>query len=267
MIRPEPFHTRLEQAGAPHGMPDIETLADCVQRQSEMLRRLEKTGALGPLTTLARCDEGDCWAPPCRDGCHFAQLRLRRAMIPQAVQALKTHPGPVWMVTIVHPNWVVPVGKLDRIPMEAAAQWVRRRLASVTEGKVLGIGSFEACLNVDQEGGETWAGQIHLMVSGPERNTLKKALYLDSKSTDLRYGKRVQVKAVGDLVRQTAYSMKRYAERRIAYVDSQGRQNQRHLPLMTKPQVEFDRWLLSMKIGSRLVLVGCRRHGKHVLCT
>jgi hypothetical protein len=71
----------------------------------------------------------------------------------------------------------------------------------------------------------------------------------------------VQIKPIKALGRQLGYSLKRFAEQRIAYNDEQGRQNRRHLPLNSPDQAAFNLWLSDLKLGDRLFLYGCRRRG------
>jgi len=164
-------------------------------------------------------------------------------------------------VTIAHPSWEVDDNDLGTVSIKAAKQWLRRRLLKVDGPNLIAIGSFEACLNVEPDGTRLWAGQFHLITAGATIEQLKEALAQGPRYKLARYAKPVQAKRIKALGRQLGYSLKRLAEQRVAYIDDQGRQNRRHLPLNSPDQGAFDLWLQSLKLGDRLFLFGCKRRG------
>jgi hypothetical protein len=174
---------------------------------------------------------------------------------------LAQHPGPLASITIAHPTWEVTNDDLGTISLKAAKQWLRRRLLKVDSPNLLAIGSFETSLNLEVDGTRLWAGQFHLITAGASPEQLKKALALGPRYKLPPYAKPVQIKPIKALGRQLGYSLKRFAEQRVAYDDDQGRQNRRHLPLNSPDQATFDLWLHSLRSGDRLFLFGCKRRG------
>jgi hypothetical protein len=255
---------RAEQAQmAALGLPDFETAEDCNRRQQIMIRALTRLGVKRKhLKRLQKCDAETCPSQKlCSEACHYGARRQRLRLIPQGQDLLAQHPGPLASVTIAHPTWEVTEDNLETLSLKAAKQWLRRRLLKVESPNLIAIGSFETCLNVEPDGPRLWAGQFHLIVAGATIEQLKEALALGPRYKLAPYAKPVQVKAIKALGRQLGYSLKRFAEQRIAYVDDQGRQNRRHLPLNSPDQATFDLWLSGLKLGDRLFLYGCRRRG------
>jgi hypothetical protein len=173
---------------------------------------------------------------------------------------LSSLPGDLFFVTITHPKWELPVGQLAEANIPAVRQWLYRRFKRLGWG-VIAVGGFEASLNVELDGTSTWAGHVHLVVAGTDRQNLKKALQVEKHHRSKPYLRPVDVRAVDDLGRQLGYSLKRIARRRVAYIDGQGRQNRNQSNLSSSEQREFDGWLLGLAVGARTILIGCRAHG------
>jgi hypothetical protein len=255
---------RAEQASmAALGLPDFETAEDCNRRQQTMIRALERLGVKRKhRKRLQKCTPDTCPSrKSCSEACHYGARRQRLRLIPQGQDLLAQHPGPIASITIAHPTWEVADNDLKTLSLKAAKQWLRRRLLKVDSPNLLAIGSFETCLNVGLDGTRLWAGQFHLIVAGATVEQLKEALALGPRYKLAPYAKPTQVKPIKALGRQLGYSLKRFAEQRIAYDDDQGRQNRRHLPLDSRDQATFDLWLSDLKPGDRLFLYGCRRRG------
>lgn len=245
------------------GIPDFETRAQAQKRQELMLRRLSQTARNGTLGGLEDCCAKHCAMEPCRDGCHFAARRLRLQLLPQAFTLLDGHGGLLKSVTMVHPGWAASDDAGPAAcPMQAAKQWVRRRLRAVNG--LVSVGSWEVCLNLELDGTRHWAGQIHLVTGGASTAELKQALSVSRKHV-AAHAKPLKVQEVDNLGRQLGYAVKRFAEQRVAYIDGQGRKNRRHLPLKAADQARFDAWLCDLTVGERLFLVGCHRHGSKLL--
>ena len=75
-------------------------------------------------------------------------------------------------MTITHPKWELPVGKLAEANIPAVRQWLYRRFKKLGTG-VIAIGGFEVSFNVELDGTSTWAGHVHL-VGGRHRQTQPK---------------------------------------------------------------------------------------------
>jgi hypothetical protein len=248
------------------GLPDFETVQQCSERQQKMVSRFERAGELQHDAGWQECEPNFCAATPCREGCWFASRRHRYQMITEGHRLLSSQPGllssqpgDLFFVTITHPKWQLPIGKLAKANIPAVRQWLYRRFKRLGSG-VIAVGGFEASLNVELDGTSTWAGHVHLVVAGTDRKSLKKALQIEKHHRSKPYLRPVDVRAVPDLGRQLGYSLKRIARRRVAYIDGQGRQNRNQSNLSSSEQREFDAWLLGLPVGARTILIGFRAH-------
>jgi hypothetical protein len=245
------------------GLPDFETAQQCSERQQQMARRFERAGELQHDADWRECEPNFCAARPCRDGCWFASRRHRYEMITEAHSLLTSQTGDLQFTTITHPKWEMPVGKLAEANVPAVRQWLYRRFKCLGSG-VIAVGGFEASLNIELDGSSTWAGHVHLIVAGCDRQSLKKALQIERHYREKPYLRPVDIRDVGNLGRQLGYSLKRIARRRVAYMDGQGRQNRNQANLSSSEQREFDCWLLGLPVGARTILIGCRAHGSRL---
>jgi len=258
------FDSDLSAAARTLGLADFETRPDCEGRQESMLERFADTG-VDPETSaaLAACTVHECGADRCREACHFATLNRRLDALTTGLPLLDAHAGPHRAVTIVHPLWEVPVGHLADVSIAAAAQWNHRRLHSLDVPGLLAIGSFEVSLNRELDGSLHWAGEIQQIVAGAFYEDLRRVFRIEDHYRDGRPGQRmVDVREFDDLARKFAYGQKRYVEERRAYISEKtGRQDRRHLPLVTEHWTEFDAWLLGLPLGARIIAYGCGRRG------
>jgi hypothetical protein len=254
-------HERMAQLG----LDDFETVEQCSERQVKMAKRLNdaQKPKLGGRDWQA-CRPDCCACTQCRDGCWFASRRHRFELITEAHRLLSSHSGPLAFVSIAHPKWELPVGKLNQANINAVRQWLYRRFKKLGKN-VITVGGFEVSLNVDLDGTRTWAGHVHLVVAGVEKSSLKKALQIEKRYRFRPFSRPVDVRDVKNLGRQLGYSLKRVARRRVAYVDGQGRQNRNQANLTLSEQREFDAWLLGLLAGERTILIGCRLHGDRLL--
>jgi hypothetical protein len=147
-----------------------------------------------------------------------------------------------------------------RLPSYLHASRSRDFRSAVLGTGVIAVGGFEASLNVELDGTSTWAGHVHLVVAGTDRQSLKREFQIEKHHRSKPYLRPVDVRAVDDLGRQLGYSLKRIARRRVAYIDGQGRQNRNQSNLSSSEQREFGGWLLGLPIGARTILIDCRAH-------
>jgi hypothetical protein len=227
-----------------------------------MARRFQRAAELEHLTDWQECEPDFCAARPCRDGCWFASRRHRYQTITEGHRVLG-QAGDLHFITITHPKWELPVGKLAEANVPAARQWLYRRFKRLGT-KAIAVGGFEVSLNVELDGTTTWAGHAHLVISGTDRPSLKKAFQIEKHYRVKPYLRPVDIRDVGNLGRQLGYSLKRIARRRVAYIDGQGRQNRNQSNLSSSEQRESDGWLLGLPVGARTILIGCRAHGSRL---
>jgi len=223
------------------GLKDFETIDECVSRNRQMLARFQRTGMPPDLwqkfygSPLERQENGF-------DGDWIASRGHRATLLPQAHRLMTAHCGPLHFVTVVHPNWELPVANLSKADIGAARQWLHRRFQRL-DRSVLVVGGFEASLRVELNSGMYWAGHLHLVVAGAENEELRGALEIERRYITRKYARPVTVEPIGDLARRLGYSTKRLGRQNIAYIGKNGRQQRRELPLPTQRQVEFDLWL------------------------
>lgn len=240
------------------GLPHFETYGECLIRNQRMSRRLEKQGTQNSVFSNY-CYEGSDLGV---EGDWLASRRFRLNLLPQAYELLRRHSPALYFVTIAHPSWETPIGALHDANIEAAQQWLRRRIGKI-ERRVLVVGGYEASVSVALNGKAVWAGHFHIVTAGAEKSALKTALKIQKKFRRRKNSKPVTIEHIGNLAKRLGYSTKRVTKRGLAYVGKNGRQQRRKLPLLTLEQIEFDQWLLRLPIGSRTILIGCRlHHGK-----
>jgi hypothetical protein len=247
------------------GLPDFETRADCEGRQADTLRRVGDAGVPPALwQDLADCTVNHCGMETCVEVCHFGTINRRVAALATGLPLMDRHAGPHFAVTIVHPLWEVPVGRLTEINIAAAAQWNHRRLrGAVAAPGLLAMGSFEVSLNRELDGRLIWAGEIQQMVAGASYEELRSTFSIERHYRDGRPGQRmVDVREFDDLNRKFSYGQKRLVEERRAYISKiTGRQARNHLPPAAEHWAEFDTWLLGLPLGARIIAYGCNRRG------
>ncbi|MBR0842932.1 hypothetical protein JQ607_22245 [Bradyrhizobium liaoningense] len=235
------------------GLLDFETIDYCELQNAAIMRRLFQ----GDKASLHEFDLGNT------DGNWLSSRDYRSWLVPEAYRLLRQHPGEKHFMTITHPKWKRDVGDLDALSLSGIKQWHARRFATLPRS-VLAIGGIEVSLGVDLRHNRVWEGHSHMVVAGARAAELSKAFVIERHYREKRYLRPVVLKPIGNLARQIAYSVKRIGTRRIAYIGDNGRQQRRGLPLLSAEQVEFDRWLLSLTVGTRTILFGCRRHGRHL---
>jgi hypothetical protein len=247
------------------GLPDFETRSDCVERQATMLRRFENITLPGSeWRALAGCSAHHCaMGGGCVETCHYGTLHRRVAGLDTGLPLLAAHPGPMFAVTIVHPLWEAPVGRLAQVSIAAAAQWNRRRLAGLKISGLTAIGIFEVSLNRELNGDIYWAGEIQQIVAGATKAELRSAFQIADCYRETRPRQRmIEISGIDNLNRKFAYAQKRLVEERRAYIShATGRQSRRHLPPLDKHWGEFDAWLLGLPLGGRTIVYGCGRRG------
>jgi hypothetical protein len=187
------------------GLPDFETVQQCSERQQQMARRFERAGELQHDAEWQECEPGLCAGAPCRDGCWFASRDHRYQMITEGHRLLSNLPGDLLFVTITHPKWELPIGKLAEANIRAVRQWLYRRFKRLG-ASAIAVGGFEVSLNIELDGTNTWAGHVHLVVAGTDKQSLKKAFQIEKHYRARPYLRPVDVRDVGNLGRQLGYS-------------------------------------------------------------
>jgi hypothetical protein len=201
------------------GLPDFETAPECILRNQKTRRRLQHHEET-PAELVSRIEFDPLPADDSNavgfDGDWLASRRYRAMLIPQAYDLLKDHPGPLFFVTIAHPKWEVPVGQLEDANIDAAKQWLGRRLQRLPY-PVIAVGGFEASLRVELNGETYWAGHLHLVIAGAGEEELKAALKIERRYRNRKHSKPLKVEPIGTLVKRLGYCTKRIVKRSVAY--------------------------------------------------
>ena len=251
------------------GLPDFETPSACEKRQRALAAALGATPEGQIIAShLALCSAKGCGRDACNDACHFAAGRRRRRLIPHAHGLLNRHDGPLLLATIVHPKWQAPLGGLAGTGTRGPREWIKRRLNQLPNADdVIAVGQFERALNVELDGAMSWSGELHLVVAGATKEQLRDAFAIARRYRRDRQEKLLQVKEIDGLGRALGYALKYYLARRVAYMTNNGRQGRRSMPLQREQLAEIGAWHASLRSGGRIVLFGCRRHGRGLIPT
>ena len=122
------------------------------------------------------------------------------------------------------------------------------------------VGGYEASIRVELTGETYWAGHVHIVTAGANKEELKLALKIQSHYLTRPNAKPVTVAPLGCLGKRLGLFNEAGVSTLGCYVGNNGRQQRRQLPLNTREQIEFDQWLLGLSSGSRTILLGCRLH-------
>jgi hypothetical protein len=235
------------------GITDFETVAAAVQRQQDMLRRLERVlSDPGRLAGLADCDKNHCGRVKCAEVCQFGTRRRRRKEIPAAHRLLlRKSAGPFCEVRVGRGGWAQPAGKLNRVSIAAAKKLNRLALDKLYYPTLIAVGTFKVSVAPKHEGGG-WKNEIHVIVSGAKKAELEK-VYSSSRPAA---GNFLRVKKITNLGQTISDVLKR---------DVQGWQHLYQTEITPdRPKkshrAEYYEWLLGLSSDERIVRYGCDRY-------
>ncbi len=248
------------------GLPDFETLKACEKRQDKLCSALSSSkDGKGFAQALASCSAKGCSLPVCNDACHYASRRGRKRNIREAYRLFSRLNGPLYLVTVVHPNWETAIGGLQGTGTRGPREFVKRRLSSLSNAKeVIAIGQFERALNIEIDGSMSWSGEVHFVVAGVSKEEVRAAFNIDAQFRRDPQEKLVKVKEIDGLGRTLGYCVKFFLASRVAYIMRNGRQGRRSMPLKREYLAELGAWHASLKSGERIILFGCRRNGRRL---
>lgn len=245
------------------GLPHFETLSDATERNALMIARLRAHGLEEQAQKVSICRGDWCASSICLEGCNIASRRRRCDTIESSLRILQRHGGPLYQVTIVHPNWEMAEGNLAELNLLAMRQWNARRLNATGIKRILAVGICEVSLNRELSGSVHWAGEIQQIVAGVPREELKQAFFLSSRDHARVNQSPVMVSEVDNLPVQLGYAQKHYVVERRAYISPKtSRQARRKLPPQPAHWAEHDAWLLGLPLGARTIAYGCGRRGQ-----
>ena len=221
-----------------------------------MLERLKSNGEFRHLRgPLQRCTVDRCGYNKCVEVCAFADWRRRQQLIPAAYRLFKNAAGPIFEVKVVRGEWQRRLGDLPDVNIPAIKQMNTRALGSVEIPNLPGliaVGTFKALIGRCYQ--PHWVYQIHQIVAGTDRSGLTRVFRI--KRSRGKNDSTTLLEEVKDLA-QTISSVLR--------ADVQGwyhpvPPDDHPLTPTEAHREEFDRWLLSLSYGERMIRYGCDRY-------
>jgi hypothetical protein len=178
------------------GIANFESVEEVRQRQTDLLRRLERAGRdPGSYVGFHDCRLNHCGLVKCADACSFGTHRRWLDRVLDAHKLLTKHRGPLYEVRLIRDSWQRPIGKLNSISIGAAKQFHRRRLDTHYSSDVLSVGLFKT--SIDRVA-KRWIGEIHVIIAGMVQEELRQAFAVQRRRRG--HSRNIcSVKAVSDL--------------------------------------------------------------------
>ncbi|MFG1359185.1 hypothetical protein [Xanthobacter pseudotagetidis] len=253
----------LQQALTRAGIQDFETRDDVGSRRRSQLRRFARLGITKParrITKLTACaSERGCEnVGTCPAACHVASRIERGRLVVRIWERLQDCEGDLWLITIVNDAWRQDEGELYGCNPATLLKWLDRRLDRLggIKSNLKGVAGVDVSVN-EREGECFWQPHLHLLAAGVDKSKLKEALSL---KTSCQTHKPVMFKPVqrSELATSVGYVLKRTVEKRVAYLDEEGRQRQRSVKVPSDAVAEHDSWLLRQAVTERFRVIGMR---------
>lgn len=253
----------LQQALKRAGVKDFETRDDVRSRRRSQLRRLARLGITKPqrrISKLTACvsDRGCENVGTCPAACHVASRIERARLMVRIWERLQDCEGDQWLITIVNDAWRQDEGELYACNPATLLKWIDRRLDRLgrIKSNLKGVAGVDVSVN-EREGECFWQPHLHLLAAGVDKAKLKEALSL---KTSPQTHKPVMFKPVqrSELATSVGYVLKRTVEKRVAYLDEEGRQRQRSVKVPSNAVAEHDIWLLRQSVTERFRVIGMR---------
>jgi hypothetical protein len=210
---------------------------------------------------LVRCRKGQrCGSPAC-DLC-VGQYRLD--LFRQTAPIFCASPN--WTCACIVPaGFLFPAGGLSNINLTAIAAMVEKRLErSSLSGRITIVG-IDISLNIQNNEPGAWQLHLHGVVQGENTARLQeaiKAAFPPEPTAPAPY----RFSAVHNSGEAITYLFKGSFNRRCRY-SKDGKARTRNLPIKGPQLKELAVFLDRYAIGSRLILIGLRRDGKHLIPT
>jgi hypothetical protein len=217
-----------------------EPITEVENLQRDMLNVLQRSSVDPVLYSgLEYCGPKRCGRVGCSEACWYGALRRRIADRQAASQLLRQHGGKLYDVVVVRTKWDRRHGDLHEANIAAGRNLVRRGLDHFTSSGIVAVGS----LKVRPFGFNAWAWKFetHIIVAGAKYYPLVE-VFREVPCRTIYNVVVTPVKNVQDAVDDAlnANELARLAE-----------------SFRLRQRQEFYRWLLNMKIGSRLIRYGC----------
>jgi hypothetical protein len=230
----------------------FESEEEVMELQRELLAILKRTGVHDRLhKRLSDCRLHHCGADKCIEACWFGARRRRLREIPRAYRLMQQTKGPIFEIRISRAAWAKPIGQLRLANITWTKQFLRRAFDSLYRPNIVALGTFKVSVVCDVEGAY-WRCEMHHLVAG-----LNKGEWQEVFPEERAHGQfdaiATHIMPVSNLGQSVSRVLRRNLEiwQNPWYPDP----NQR-LPHKTE-RIEFNNWLLDLRIGARLFRYGC----------
>jgi hypothetical protein len=236
------------------GISNFETVRRTRNRQADMLRRMRDAGIdRGYYVGLADCTPGGCGRRNCAEACWFGARRRRLEEIPAVVQLFQKAKGPICEVRIVRESWQRPAGQLEEFSIAAAKQFHRRVLDKLYIPSLVAVGMCKVSFGTTTAERQ-WITEIHGIIAGAEKEELEKVFSVYRRIPGMEYNLfwAKEVRNIGPTVnRILKRDLRKWVHPFVGAFDPGPGKARR---------AEFDRWLLGLDRGDRLIRYGCDRN-------
>lgn len=253
----------LQQCLKRAGIKDFETRDDVGSRRRSQLRRFARLSITKPARRIAKLtacasDRGCENVGTCPAACHVASRVERARLMVRVWERLQGCEEDLWLITIVNNAWRQEEGELYACNPATLLKWLDRRLDRLgnIRSDLKGVAGVDVSVN-EREGECFWQPHLHLLATGVDKMKLKEAFHLKTSS---QTHKPVMFKPVqrSELATSVGYVLKRTVEKRVAYLDEEGRQRQRSVKVPSDAAAEHDSWLLRQAVTERFRVIGMR---------
>jgi ParB-like chromosome segregation protein Spo0J len=237
------------------GVTKIAKIKTVLQRQENLLRRLDSAKLADAFAGLRDCNVKECGLVKCHEVCRLGAFRRRLENVLAARSLLRDSPDRLYEIVAAPTTWARPIGELTSIDVQTVRAWNRRRLNELYEPDLIGVGMVKVALATSFTGEVHWVAFIHEVVAGADRSTL--------------------IDAMGDRSRKRHSSPYRSCRYPIRVLDVADLPNaldrvfdgslRGHVPeadhvinkVLQAHRIEHDQWLKAVPAGGHTIRYGC----------
>jgi ParB-like chromosome segregation protein Spo0J len=237
------------------GVTKIATIKRVLQRQENLLRRLDSAKLADAYTGLRDCNVKECGLVKCHEVCRLGAYRRRLENVLGAHSLLRDSPDRLYEIVAAPTTWARPIGELTGIDVRTLRAWNRRRLNELYDPDLIGVGMAKVGLARAFSGEVHWVAFIHEVVAGPDRSPLIDALgdrSRDRHSSPYRSCRcSISVLDVTDLPNTLARvfdgSLRGYLPEADYVINK----------VLPAHRIEHDQWLKAVPAGGHTIRYGC----------
>jgi hypothetical protein len=199
------------------------------------------------------------------EACGVCLWDFRIAWVGEAIKIVAQRPQ--WTrCSVITSGLLIPYGRLTKFDMNAEVKRIRKRLARSELRDRIVLGAFDVSLNIENNQIIGWQFHLYLLVEGPNDMVLQQAIKdaLPPEPTALAP---YDFKEVNDPLDAVTYVYKGVFERRSGFINSKGNHETKDQSLKGPDLRKLLPFLARYRVGSRLILRGVRRNGRHLIFT